>query len=106
MPCSRERTAAQSLALLVSVEGLSLSRVVDDLHLLLLLDNKFQATMRRRLPELEKHQKAKVVRTPELAALLEIDFKQLALGSAAPRRGSRAVNMIFTAHRAGNDLCH
>ena len=37
MPCSRERTAAQSLALLVSVEGLSLSRVVDDLHLLLLL---------------------------------------------------------------------
>ena len=37
MPCSRERTAAQSLALLFSVEGLSLSRVVDDLHLLLLL---------------------------------------------------------------------
>ena len=53
---------------------------------------KFQSTLRRRVPELEKHQKAKLVRTPEIAALLEIDFKQLPYGRAAA--GHPAVELV------------
>ena len=44
--------------------------------------HKFQQALRRRLPELERHQKAKVVRGPELDLLLDADFRGLAAGTA------------------------
>ena len=47
--------------------------------------HKFQTTLRRRLPELEKHQRAEVVSAAELTALLEIDFKALAAPGGAAK---------------------
>ena len=44
---------------------------------------KYGTTMRRRIPEIEKHQGAKCVTRPELEALLNVNFRQLASGEAA-----------------------
>ena len=45
--------------------------------------HKFGTTCRRRLPEIEKHQGATVVKAPEVKALLSVDFRRLASGEAA-----------------------
>ena len=45
--------------------------------------HKFGTTCRRRLPKIEKHQGATIVKTPEVKALLSVDFRRLASGEAA-----------------------
>ena len=64
--------------------------------------NKFQSALKRRLPELEQHQKAKVLMRPEIEALLDIDFKQLAFGSAAA--GHPAIELLDEGGEAGGCL--
>ena len=64
--------------------------------------NKFQSALKRRLPELEQHQKAKVLMRPEIEALLDIDFKQLAFGSAAA--GHPAIELLEEGGEAGGCL--
>ena len=54
--------------------------------------HKFQATLNRRLPELEQHMKCKALLGPELKALSEINFRQLAGGTDAP--GHEAIELV------------
>lgn len=61
--------------------------------------DRFQSTLKRRLPNVAQLQKAKVVKTPEIEALLTIDFKQLASGAAAT--ANPAIELVEEGGEAG-----
>ena len=64
--------------------------------------HKFQQTLRRRLPELERNLHAKVVATAELDALLVIDFRALAI--EAPGTSLHpALQLVESGSEAGCD---
>ena len=64
---------------------------------------KFQSALQRRLPELERHQKAKAVLGPELATLLEADFKGLAAGTASTA-GHATLELVEAGAEGGHRL--
>jgi len=65
---------------------------------------KFGTTMRRRVPEIEKHQRANIVTRPELEALFNVNWRQLASGEAAA--GHELLEYVGEVELKGGNCVH